>query len=255
MGAVVAVALMACNGQSASFVGSNNNDGIGEDVGQALSVDAGTVDPNMENAVQWVRDSAEYKAAFLQTYRFAAWALDEKLYVRDQNAGPWAVIMDGDETTLNNSEYQKERGALGFSPDSWNEWVNRRAATALPGVPGFTKHVHEMGGTVIIVTNRDSTQCQATQDNLTAVHVAFDKVLCKTDTSDKNPRFQSVTDGTADPSLPAFDVLFYFGDNILDFPDLSQASRTNPFSFNRFADDFVVLPNPMYGSWQANPKL
>lgn len=49
--------------------------------------------------------------------------------------------------------------------------------------------------------------------------------------------------------------MLFVGDNIKDFPKLSQDSRTNVFNFNRFAHDCIVLPDPMYGSWETNPKL
>jgi len=41
------------------------------------------------------------------------------------------------------------------------------------------------------------------------------------------------------------------GDNILDFPALSQAIRPKGESaFTDFGTRFFMLPNPMYGSWQ-----
>ena len=45
------------------------------------------------------------------------------------------MILDADETVIDNSLYQRERAAVGqgFSSDTWAAWVERRAATALPG--------------------------------------------------------------------------------------------------------------------------
>jgi predicted secreted acid phosphatase len=54
--------------------------------------------------------------------------------------------------------------------------------------------------------------------------------------------------------MPALVVLEWVGDNIQDFPRLSQAIRNDADSaFSRFGDSFFALPNPMYGSWQSNP--
>jgi len=44
------------------------------------------------------------------------------------------------------------------------------------------------------------------------------------------------------------------GDNIGDFPGLSQSSRDDPGALDDFGDRFFVLPNPMYGSWEGNPR-
>ena len=53
--------------------------------------------------------------------------------------------------------------------------------------------------------------------------------------------------------LPAMRVLMWVGDNIQDFPTLTQSIRTrDDAAFAEFGEGFVVLPNPMYGSWEKN---
>ena len=43
------------------------------------------------------------------------------------------------------------------------------------------------------------------------------------------------------------------GDNVQDFPGLSQAIRKEgDEAFAPFGARFFVLPNPMYGSWDRN---
>ena len=45
----------------------------------------------------------------------------------------------------------------------------------------------------------------------------------------------------------------FVGDNIQDFPGLSQAIRKQgDEAFADFGARFFVLPNPMYGSWEKN---
>lgn len=45
----------------------------------------------------------------------------------------------------------------------------------------------------------------------------------------------------------------YVGDNIRDFPALTQEIRKQPDSaFAKFGDTFIMLPNPMYESWEKN---
>lgn len=211
----------------------------------------------LPNEIQWFRNSAEYQVLARMTYRDAARAVDEKLATRrDRKA--WGVVLDIDETVLDNSTYQKERSAqgLGYSPDSWNEWVQRKAAPAIPGALAFTSHVRAAGGKVVFITNRDAAGCPATEENLRALGAAYDAILCTPDASktDKNPRFKAVADGTAIAGLAPIDVLAFVGDNIQDFPDTDQSIRLGPEEkLADFGARFFVLPNPMYGSWAKNP--
>lgn len=189
----------------------------------------------------------------MQAYRLAEARVAELSAGRA--AGTWAVIVDADETVLDNSAYQQERAAVdsGFSEASWAAWVARRAATALPGSVAFIAAVHARGGWVVVVTNRAEEACDATRDNLRRVGLAADVVLCRTTTDDKNPRFAAVAAGTG--GLPPLHVVLWVGDNIQDFPALTQAGlRGAPDrAFDDFGRRFVVLPNPMYGSWERNP--
>jgi 5'-nucleotidase (lipoprotein e(P4) family) len=132
--------------------------------------------------------------------------------------------------------------------------VNERAAPAIPGAPEFTRAVHAAGGRIAIVTNRADSLCAATRLNLQKVGIEADLVLCQTPgPSDKNPRFQKVQNGTAVAGVPPLQVVAWVGDNILDFPGMSQASRNDPRALDAFGTRFFVLPNPMYGSWTDNP--
>jgi 5'-nucleotidase (lipoprotein e(P4) family) len=207
-------------------------------------------------SVRWFRASAERRAIYLQSYRLAATALERR--AAGLPAGSWAVILDADETVLDNSPYQQELAIrrTTFDAATWNAWVRRGAAIALPGAPEFTRRAHELGGRVVIVTNRDKSQCAATRANLQRMGIAADAVLCKTDPSNsfKDVRFDAVAAGTAPSPLPPLRILMWVGDNIQDFPRLRQDMRTaSDSAFASFGDRFIVLPNPMYGSWERNP--
>lgn len=204
--------------------------------------------------IQWARVSAEHAAVFIETYRAAANRLVSLAAGRQQ--GSWGVILDADETVLDNSDYELARMPFGgsFDANAWDAWVAKGSAPALPGAVAFTTRVHELGGKVVIVSNRSDKGCPATRINLDRVAIKPDLVLCKTDRDDKNPRFDAVQNGTAAPGFPAIAILEWVGDNIQDFPHLSQAIRDEPESaFSRFGDTFFALPNAMYGSWQSNP--
>ena len=204
--------------------------------------------------IHWFRSSAEYRALARQTYRMA------ELRVREQAAGKargsWAVILDADETVVDNSEYQRRLAARGevYATATWNAWVREREAGAVPGAREFLAAVTSLGGRVVIVTNRDDEVCGDTRANMQALGLAFDLVLCRMGgVSDKNPRFAAVANGSAAPGVPAMEVLLWVGDNIQDFPTLSQAVREQgDGAYDPFGRSYIVLPNPMYGSWEAN---
>jgi 5'-nucleotidase (lipoprotein e(P4) family) len=204
--------------------------------------------------MRWIEKSAEARALSLQSYAVATARLDE--LAAEGLPSAWAVVMDIDETTLVNVVYQRERAELGtgYSPASWLAWVQRKAAPAQPGAKAFTERVRALGGKVVLVSNRKAgSECDPTALNLAAVGIRYDAMLCKTGTSDKNPRFEAIEDGTA-PNLPALTTVMYVGDNIKDFPNLSQDVRSEADgAFADFGHRYILVANPMYGSWESNP--
>ena len=211
---------------------------------------AGEITPD----VHWAATSAEYRAILVQTYRWAERRLEE--LVDDRAPGTWAVTLDGDETVISNVPYEKELRRAGgdYQTASFNAWTERRAATLLPGAAGFLDRVRQLGGRIAIVTNRDESTCPDTEANLKALSVPFDVVLCRTDESEKEPRWERIGNGTAAPDLPPAEIVMWVGDNIKDFPGLDQDLRHfSEEAYSRFGVDFIIIPNPMYGSWEDNP--
>jgi 5'-nucleotidase (lipoprotein e(P4) family) len=205
--------------------------------------------------VKWVRSSAEYPALTLQVYHTAtAQVLAQG---RTLPSGRWAVILDADETVLDNSEHERRISLVGksFSDTTWVPWVREGAAPAIPGAVEFIRAVQAAGGRIAIVTNRADTLCAVTRANLEQVGVRAEMVLCKpAGGSDKNPRFQMVERGTAPGSDGPLTVVAWVGDNILDFPGMTQEARTTPAALAPFGTRWFILPNPMYGSWERNAE-
>lgn len=208
------------------------------------------------SALRWVRSSAEYRAATNQAYRMATRRVD--VVGASMAPGTWAVSLDADETVLDNSPYMKERAAAGleYSSESWREWVARRAAVPVPGSAAFLRRVKEMGGAIVIVTNRTQAECPDTEDNFRALELPFDAMLCRPEDGpgDKEPRYDSVANGTARPGLRPLEIVLWVGDNIQDFPQMRQEVRkAGEGAFAEFGGRFIIIPNPMYGSWERNP--
>jgi len=222
-----------------------------------ISKPATMAQPNAGSSVDWVRTSAEHRALSLQTFRLAGERLSELARGLDRNT--WAVILDADETVIDNSEYQKEHveAHTAYSDSAWDVYIRREISQPMPGAVAFLHYVHELGGRVAIVTNRMDYNCEPTRSNFRKIDLEVDMVLCRPPApapGDKNPRFRAVAEGTAAPGMPPLRVLMWLGDNIMDFPSLTQDVRTQADSaFAHFGRDYFMLPNPMYGSWQFNP--
>jgi 5'-nucleotidase (lipoprotein e(P4) family) len=210
-----------------------------------------------DKSTRWVRDSIEYHTLTHQVYAGATRAVratvaDERLKKKDH----WVVVVDVDETILDNSPYQLQMGAYGtsFEPVSWNAWCERREAIPVPGAAAFIAAVHEAGGKVAFVTNRHEVTRAATRANLESQGLwGGDDILClKTDDDayDKVVRRTEVRTGTGPCSWegkPAR-VLAYVGDTITDFPESGEEEGVDRGS--AWGQTYFLLPNPMYGSWE-----
>ena len=207
------------------------------------------------DALHWFRNSAERRAIALQTYRWATERIEK--VAQGHEAGSWGVILDADETVLDNSTYEKDLlgRRLTHTPELWTAWVARKAAPAIPGAAGFIGHVRALGGRVAIVSNRTEAECPDTAANLASLGVSYEALLCRSESRDKAARFAKVASGEAFADGKAIEVLMWVGDNIQDFPGMTQAIRKGPEdALAPFGSRFIVLPNPMYGSWESNPQ-
>lgn len=233
--------------------------------------------PEIKQALKWYRDSAEKKAIYHQTYNLGLAYIKQWLGQHHPKPKTWGVVLDIDETTLDNSWYFYQCSSLAADPATFSHFVTiPQKSQALPGVVAFTHQVHELGGYVSLISNRDGSYVdksgmsalQATIANLKQQQVTFDQVILANNKqsahpSDKNPRFNAVIHGCYDAhemvwsnKLPAHQVIAYFGDNIQDFPKLKQKTMyslpTAAQVYNKFGQAYFILPNPLYGSWQAN---
>ena len=202
--------------------------------------------------IKWVRDSAEYAWITTQTYRTAARTVVRQSKRRKD--GTWAVVLDVDETVLDNNTYHLERYAygIGYEDTSWYAWCDRRAAPAIPGAKAFVDTVREAGGKVIYITNRFEVNREATQDNLTALGL-FEEgdALCLRDKAD--PAYTKVArrsdalagQGRCSTGGPV-EVVAYVGDQMSDFPEPGEEKVVWD---QQIGVRYFLLPNPSYGRW------
>ncbi len=146
----------------------------------------------------WMQISAEYRACCYQAYNIARRRLIEKL--RDEPPHGWAkppaVVLDLDETVLDNSEFQTQliRNGLGFDSKTWENWEKTgfNQVRLVPGAKHFIQTAKKLGVKVVYITNR--SQKLASRDGtlnaleLLGVEVISTDVLGALDTSDKTRR-------------------------------------------------------------------
>jgi 5'-nucleotidase (lipoprotein e(P4) family) len=191
---------------------------------------------------KWVRDSETYATLTRQIYRNALEVV--RLRVADRTGtGSWSVVLDVDETTLDNSAYQLELGnyGTGYDDASWNAWVARREAPAVPGVRRFIEGVRDLGGNVAWVSNRFDVSKADTRANLCLKgEPEYTKAVRRGEVA--------VGQGACAWDGTPMEVLAFFGDQMGDFP---SAEEGFPEAGNdaEFGTRFFVLPNPMYGPW------
>ncbi len=120
------------------------------------------------HAVLWMQRSLEFRVAAQQIYRDAmsklpaaltkpGTAAAEQEGQANQASLPPAVVVDIDETVLDNSPYQAWRikNDSEFEPANWRPWVRSSQAAAIPGAVEFTRVASEAGARVFYVSNRD----------------------------------------------------------------------------------------------------
>jgi 5'-nucleotidase (lipoprotein e(P4) family) len=205
--------------------------------------------------IKYIRDSEEYATLARQVYRMAGEAVVRA--ASERRAGQWGVVMDIDETTLDNSAYQLERAAyaLPYDDASWAAWVARREAPAVPGVTGFIDLVRRSGGHVAWITNRHVSLAEPTRDNLKNAGIwNDDDRLClqKNPQDPKSNRRREVVTGAGDCSWPGrpTSIVAFVGDQLGDFPAAAeQIAETGTDA--AFGHRCFLLPNSMYGAWTS----
>jgi 5'-nucleotidase (lipoprotein e(P4) family) len=200
--------------------------------------------------LKWMRDSEEFVAIFRQTYALAAQSVERQAATLGRGT-PWAVVLDVDETTLDNTIYQLERAAyhLPFDSASWNAWVRRARADSLPGVASFITRVRALGGRMVYLSGREEAFADQTRQNLAALGFWQENDRLCLQAPDraytKRVRREELRTGTGKCAYPGERVraLAYVGDNIADLPEADEEP-------GELGVNFFVLPNPAYGGWE-----
>lgn len=225
----------------------------------------------LSNAVKWQTRSKEYQTLARGTYQIAQQALTDM----NKPDEPWVVMMDLDETILDNSAYQVVLDSTGtsYTPNSWDAWVKSEQATLTPGAAEFIRRVLKLGGKLAFVTNRSANLNAHTWRNLMALdlpvspesvcllgrsHSDIDAIDGLSMLNDKDLRRAQIISGDAacfDSGQSSAEwktshsIVMQIGDNIEDFINLTQEHADIEAVLTELNKTLFLLPNPMYGSW------
>lgn len=219
------------------------------------------------NATLWMQSAAEYQAAAIGTYANARRALDAALadpawHVEEGTSDPSqppAVILDADETVVDNTAFEVRviREGKTYDTATWEKWVNESAAEAVPGAAQFLAYAKSRGVTPFYITNRDYPDEEAgTLRNLQKLGYPLDPnvdtLLLRGErpewkTSDKAPRRAHVA--------ASYRVLLLVGDDLNDFTNArdKNVAERDQIVGNReswWGTRWFMIPNPVYGSWE-----
>ena len=217
---------------------------------------------NLYMATKWYRNSSEQRAIYIQTFRLASQEIQKQVKTQKLKAKTWGIVMDIDETILDNSDYQASlvTNCSSFSPVTWDKFVKTEVSTPTPGSVEFTKKIRALGGRINLVSGRTENLRTATTDNLDKYGFAYDQIILAThgdNGMEKMKLFNSITNGIIPSQIKIKqNIIAYFGDNIQDFPNIEQKTMikqdVNSDAYNKFGVQYFVLPNPMYGTWPKN---
>lgn len=230
--------------------------------GQALTP-AGQVGANF-----YMQTAAEYRACCLQTYRLATEKLDAARKADDGSGKPMAIVMDLDETVVDNGAFQSYllANGKGYAQADWDRYEQFRPQDVawVPGAKAFIAAAEAKGFTMIYLSNRQEKFIDGTVAALKHLGMAEaglkERLFLSTTTSNKEPRRMAIRE--------KYQVKMLFGDNLRDFSEDYRANVAMPRSVDdnrkvmqarkaqvdadatHLGVDWWILPNPAYGEWE-----
>lgn len=237
------------------------------------------VEPRVPSGMQWLYGSGEGGAASIQAYHafrdfviaraerrpresvvLAADATLDNPSMVPCGDLPLAVVLDVDETAIQNLGYEYDEASNGRSYDQerWNRWeqTGSTAVLPMPGAVTALQSIRNHGIAVIFNSNRQAVNDDETQAAIEgaglgpAVH--GETLWLQGDVapgSAKDPRRAEIAS--------RYCVIAMAGDQLGDFSDLFNArslavpdrrryATTQPFA-SLWGDGWFILSNPVYG--------
>ena len=219
-------------------------------------------------SVLYVQTSTEFAANNIQTFNNASKALDMALQDKTWTAAleqknnfsskKPAIIVDVDETVLDNSSFQSRTILSGLSyPNGWAKWVNESNASAVEGVYEFLHYANDSDVKIFYVTNRLESFREPTIKNLKRLGLPYDDnkntLLMRVDENvrDKTERRRNIADD--------YRIVLLVGDQLTDFISTKEAyvfhsdrkKLAKKYS-NMWGSKWFMITNPTYGRWELS---
>ena len=207
----------------------------------------------------WMQTSAEYRALCYQAYNTALEQVKAATASFKSGDKPLAIVLDCDETVIDNTPFfaelfknADENISLESTMAKFGEWIASGKAEAIPGAMEFLKNVDALGAGIFYVTNKPESMKPATLTHMLSLDFPqVDEVhlVLNSGDSNKEPRFSEIE--------KSHNVVVYLGDSMHDFPigmygqDSAERRSIVDIQREQMGKKYIVLPNPMYGSWMA----
>ena len=222
-------------------------------------------------ATLWTQRSVEYKANALTVFALARIRLDEALVDRSWTAAPAeqtgdyqtlppAVVLDIDETLLDNSKYQvwMMKNDKTFSTKTWNEFCAAQISTAVPGALEFVKYADSKNVKIFYITNRAAETEKDTRENMQKLGFPLGGNVDTFLMQNEKPEWGSAKSTRRAVVTKHYRVLLNIGDNFGDFDDryrTSEADRLKAFDSDMayWGKQWLMIANPTYGSFDTAP--
>lgn len=223
----------------------------------------------------WFQKAQEYKANTLSQYKLANLMLNKAILDKKWTAAssvqknnyedkPLAVVIDLDETVINNSPFSAKlikdnRYYDDEAWDAWQKWVDAAKATAIPGALDFIKYAQSKNVTVFFVSNRIGTQEEATRKNLISLGINLPKDIDTVLLKKEKKTWGSKKSTRRAHIAKEYRIALLIGDNLGDFTDEYKGNleKRDSIAFskeniNKWGEKWIILANPLYGSWETS---
>ncbi|RKZ91239.1 MAG: acid phosphatase [Gammaproteobacteria bacterium] len=252
----------------------------------ALICGCSTITDKNFNSTLWIQTSSEYKANSIQIFNNAMEKLEVSISDKNWTAAieqdndysllPEAIVMDIDQTVLDNSRYQGELIIQGadFTNETWDNWISLRDASGVPGALSFIKQAKSRNVEIIFISNRE---CRSRKDNPSVCPQEMDtienlKKLGITEIKPENILLKNEMTGWDSEKksrrkyiAEKYRIIMLFGDDLGDFiPDVKKnisyqrrSALVSEYSDN-WGRKWFIFSNPVYGSWLRvldDPKM
>jgi len=223
------------------------------------------------NAVLWMQRSVEYKATALTAFALARIRLDQALADPSWTAAPKeqtgayqslppAIVLDIDESILDNSRYQAWMVLKDttFEPKTWTAFVDTLTSVPIPGALEFAKYADGRGVKVFYITNRTVEEESATRKNLEKFGFPMGGNVDTLLPTRKQPDWGSAKGTRRAFIAKTYRILINVGDNFADFVDEYRGTEAERLKVmeqhkDRWGREWIMIANPSYGSFQSAP--